>query len=325
MNRPRPTPAQQQILQAIQNRIAETAGFFDRGMARQRRVGDIAARSWYRELTARQGVCRLLQDAACAGGVPRTWIDQVRARGEQRIRWRSDVVFGDPEPVDRDGLLAALAADSGMVRDVSIAVAVLGETDAGTAHRVQQRLDLVWDRTVALSHLLDVTAEESVRLWGVHRGWAARAAVSVLSMPPGAAHATVREFASGDLTRTGLQGAVLRAAGLTAAVDHAPPRPAHLVKQIDAALAQLGAVLTQISDADRLGTATAASPDNSGARERSTPGPSACRPTEHAVSVLLPVDGGSRASYPSIAVEPDLAAETGGAGRLKGPDPGAEP
>lgn len=218
-----PTPAQVKVLRWLQNQTVAAREMRMRETERER-SGEPPAPRVYQKMHRNAVLRHELQNAALAGGVPRTWLDHVRERAGKGIRWRPDLYLRIPEPVDRDHLLAVLTTDVHRLRQhiaTAVGYAHLGAArEAGTATAFDRNLRTLWARTAAVTALLTTDTDEIRRVWGRIPDWKTAAASTLVTTPPEVLAQRWRSVAREDTSSYKHQADVLAAAGLT--TDSAP-------------------------------------------------------------------------------------------------------
>lgn len=230
----RPTPAQAKVLRWLQNQTV-TAREMRIRETEHEQFGEPPAPRVYQKMHRNAVLRHELQNAALAGGVPRTWLAHVRERAGKGMRWRPDLYLRIPEPVDRDHLLAALTTDVHRLRQ-HIATAVgyghIGAVrEAGTATAFDRNLRALWNRTAAVTALLTTDAREIGRVWGRTLDWKTTVASTLATTGPNTLVQRWRSLAREDTSSYKQQAEVLAAAGITTD-NHPIPAPATLTAQL---------------------------------------------------------------------------------------------
>lgn len=167
-----PTPDQARVLKAVQTRSVVIAELLTLAKA----FDGLAPRAWlvsyHHHAIARED----LAAAAVAAGIPRTWIDRVRACGDTGIGWDAMSALGDPGPIDWDRILTDLTTDVARIQDwvaLDTAYGQLGypARDCASAG-LRTGIDAVLMRTTGVVNLLGLPSDLTVELWGDLSDWA---------------------------------------------------------------------------------------------------------------------------------------------------------
>lgn len=126
-----PSAAQKALLRRLSAVVAQTRAQLDTARTHWE-AGVLAEPSWFARLDTLMARGAALAELGHAGGIPQRWIDFARTRGEKGLGWRTPQRWPVPQPVQRDRLIADLAAEA---RDLSDVVAV------HAAYRVRARSD----------------------------------------------------------------------------------------------------------------------------------------------------------------------------------------
>lgn len=209
-----------------------------RATTRTNQTGHRPNDSWYEQYHHRAVQREALTAAATAGGIPRVWIDQVRARGDRGTRWRPDLHLRTPEPLDWDAILTDLATDVNRLHEWSALDAAHHPTsaEATDAAAFADNMHALRARTVGLSNLLALTGEDGRQLWGTEQDWIDTSAAMLDNLPAEIVSHRWRAAAATDTSSYALQAEALAAAGISVETTDALPTVHGLRSGISAAV-----------------------------------------------------------------------------------------
>lgn len=157
---------------------------------------------------------------ALAVGVPKTWIDYVRAAGDRGAAWDPGTVMLAQNTIERSTLISALARDVRSLQDMAAVAATYTRTadiDTDRAARHRRIMGMTWQRLGAIGHTLALTEDERHQLW--QRGprhWATEAAAEAAELTVAQLQARFDHTSGTDFTAVAIPTIVLQAAGITA-------------------------------------------------------------------------------------------------------------
>lgn len=213
----KPTRQQRQVLSALQNQAASLHTM----RARQLAYGGTPSIAWHRSHDNRAAQHQALSTAALAGGVPAEWIDHVRERGRNGMRWRAGAFLRPALPVDRTALLARLDGDA-CVLAVATGVHALyrdrdpirAASEIGSSQAVERGLRTRAQRLGLLAGLLQVNGREAEAMWGRSR-WLEIAVTATADLSVTDLREQWCEMARADSTGPRLEAIALADAGIT--------------------------------------------------------------------------------------------------------------
>ncbi|MGW5440559.1 hypothetical protein [Nocardia asteroides] len=213
----KPTRQQRQVLSALQNQAASLHVM----RARQLEYGGTPSIAWHRSHDNRAARHQALAAAALVGGVPAEWIEHVRERGRDGIRWRAGAFPRPAQPVDRTALLARLDGD---VRVLAVATGVhalyrdrdpiRASSEIGSSQAAERGLRTRAQRLGLLAGLLQVDGPEAEALWGRTR-WLDIAVAATEDLPVTDLRERWCEMLRADSTGPRLEVIALAEVGIT--------------------------------------------------------------------------------------------------------------
>ncbi|MFC9965674.1 hypothetical protein ACFVH4_15710 [Nocardia ignorata] len=178
-----PTRAQARVLEALQNRSVAVVGLLTQAQT----FDGLAPQEWLVTYHHQAVACADLAAAARAGGVPRVWIEQVQARGENGVPWDPKAALIHPGPTDWDRILTDLTTDVARIQEWEALDAAYHQLEHPTGETasagLRTKIDAVRMRTAGVTNILGLTSELSVELWGDVSDWAHYAAATLDDVP----------------------------------------------------------------------------------------------------------------------------------------------
>ncbi|WP_433580761.1 hypothetical protein [Nocardia brasiliensis] len=178
-----PTPAQQLVLESIQNHSVQLAAMVEAETTRQNRTGEAPALEWvdsYHEAALHRDA---LETVAAAGGVPLKWIAHAHDRGHAGIEWRTHQYLPEPEALNWDHVLGKLTADVARLQQWTALDVSLRIINPGLHRRVSQDMErnlrVLRARTTGVATLLGLDREVGEQLWGTTADWAIAGAQAI--------------------------------------------------------------------------------------------------------------------------------------------------
>ncbi|MFE9575311.1 hypothetical protein ACFYO1_02910 [Nocardia sp. NPDC006044] len=261
----KPTPAQRKVLKALQNRAVELTAMTNEANQRTAETGERPPWSWAKDYLDHANLREALEKAACAGGVPKTWIDHVRERGERGITWRANLPLRPAEPLDLDRILGDLVADVQRLQEwtaLDTAQRMVRPAPEPTVpdfvERNRHALRALRARTNGVANLLELDSELGEQLWGTPADFAAAAAkwatgLSVDRLPNllhNAAYTGTRDYAQ--------QAVALGAAGIVIDTADAVASAERLAVAIESLLPREERPFNEATDGVEIASAVAA-------------------------------------------------------------------
>lgn len=163
-----PNGAQKALLRRLSAVVAQTRAQLDTARTHWD-AGVLAEPAWFARLDALIARGAALAQLGHAGGIPQRWIDLARVQGERGTGWRTPQRWPVPQPVQRDRLIADLAAEA---RDLSDVVAVhaayraraRGDEPDSLRTRVEATTAVRHERLTSIAALLDLIGPERDRI-----------------------------------------------------------------------------------------------------------------------------------------------------------------
>ncbi|WP_067473522.1 hypothetical protein [Nocardia amamiensis] len=238
-----PTPLQAYLLKAVQNLAYDNHQTFQRA----RYAGHTSPPP---EVVAHVDISdrsrEQLEEVGLAVGVPKAWIDYVRAAGERGTSWQPGQVMLGSGHVQRSALTAALGQQVRHLQDMAgVAAAHTRYTvlDSDEVARFRRVLGMTWQRLGAVAHALSLSEEERHQVWQRgHQHWSTAVAGQVRDHSDQQLAARWNEVASSDFTAVAMPVIVLHAAGITHddIAAQMPASPDHMVELVVDALTAAG-------------------------------------------------------------------------------------
>ncbi|WP_327100315.1 hypothetical protein OIE68_16995 [Nocardia vinacea] len=251
-----PTPLQAHLLKAVQNLAYDN----QQRLAHARHAGHASPPpEVLQQLRIGEGSREQLEDVALAVGVPKPWVDYVRAAGERGGQWQPGQALLGSGQVDRTALTDALGIEVRGLQDmagVAAAYTRRGELNRDAVARFRRVMGMTWQRLGAVSYALTLSEEERHQIW--QRGaqhWSTAVAAKFATHSDQQLAARWNQVAGTDFTAITMPVIVLQTAGITHddITTQMPISPDHMVSLAADALTTLdrrSAQLT-VTDPDR--------------------------------------------------------------------------
>ncbi|MFI6779208.1 hypothetical protein [Nocardia sp. NPDC050412] len=251
-----PTPLQAQLLKAVQNLAYDN----QQRLERTRHAGHVSVPpEVVQQLRIGERSREQLEDVALAVGVPKAWIDYVRAAGERDRQWQPGQVLLGSGQVDRAVLTEALGIEVRGLQDMAGVAAIYtrrGELNVDAVARFRRVMGMTWQRLGAVSHALTLSEEERHQIW--QRGaqhWSTAVAAKFATHSDQQLAARWNQVALTDFTAITMPVIVLQTAGIThdditAQMPISPDRMVSLAADALTTLDRPSAQLT-VTDPDR--------------------------------------------------------------------------
>jgi hypothetical protein len=224
-----PTRTQVQVLKSLQNRSVTVTSMLAEATRHQQQTGQRPPESWYEDFHDHAILREELTNAALAGGVPRTWTDHVRERGQRGVSWRADLYLRTPDALDWDRVLSSLDADVQRLCEWTALAAAYGPIGAraqvGAAAGFDRNLRGLRTRIAGVANLLGLNAEQGHQLWGTEQDWVAAGVAMLDGVPVEGLAQRWHQAARTDTRAYALQATALAEAGI--AIDTAVALPSH--------------------------------------------------------------------------------------------------
>ncbi|WP_433709699.1 hypothetical protein ACQP2U_24880 [Nocardia sp. CA-084685] len=228
-----PTPLQAHLLKTVQNIAYDN----QQRLERTRHAGNVSVPpEVLQHLRIGEHSLEQLEAVAFAVGVPKAWIDYVRAAGERGGQWQPGQVLLGSGQVDRAALTDALGIEVRGLRDMAgVAAAYIrhGELNVDAVSRFRRVMGMTWQRVGAVSHALSLSEEERHQVW--QRGaqhWPTAVAGKFAEHSDRQLAARWNQVADTDFTALTMPVIVLQTAGITHddIATHMPISPDRMVE-----------------------------------------------------------------------------------------------
>ncbi|MBF6100556.1 hypothetical protein IU510_21085 [Nocardia cyriacigeorgica] len=231
-----PTGLQAHLLRGIQNLA------LDNERHRARLAGAGMSVQAGEQLEIGQRSLTQLEQVALGVGVPKPWIDYVRAAGQRGMRWTPGQSLLGSGHVEREHLLSVLGREVRGLQDMAGVGAIYigrGGLDADVVARFRRVMGMTWQRLGAISHALALSTEEQHQVWRRgDRHWSTTVAAQFASSDPKSLAQRWNRVVATDFSAATIPVVVLQAAGITAEDSAAamPASPDRMVAQVTDAL-----------------------------------------------------------------------------------------